>query len=295
MKQLLQLFLLLSFCGLISSCMTISDKAAENKVKSSLIWQQQSDQLISRDELLNKLTKVDVLYLGEAHDNPVHHQFQLEILEYLYAKDKLAGVVMEMLTADKQTKVDQAYGHMNTQAELYSWLNWQQVKGWNWDFYGPMMWLAIKHDIPLRAGNINKKQVMTLYRSSAKPNPQGPYASNVRKVLAKPIQESHCNKIDPNTLVAMVNIQQARDKKLAEEALKSRGGVTVVITGAYHARKDVGSPQFAQWLDPEAKVASVIFVESSSDKESIWYEGSKRWGDWLWLTPKADTERPSCG
>ncbi|MCX4026331.1 ChaN family lipoprotein [Endozoicomonas sp. SM1973] len=305
MSKLLKLSWLFCFYSVISGCAATVEKQSEKP-----IWQQQNSQLITEADLLKKLPEVDVLYLGEAHDNPVHHQHQLAILEYLQAKGELAGVVMEMLNSDQQAKIDGAYGKVNSQTELYNWLEWQQIKGWQWDFYGPMMWLAIKNNIPLKAGNITRKQIMALYHSSTKPKAEGPYIGAIREPLAKRIEEAHCNKIDQKSLVAMVNIQQARDKKLAEEAVKlsdgMKSGVKVIITGSFHARKDVGSPQFVQWLAPNVNVASVIFIEAneeqlpevSNNKRSTsapWYKGVEPWGDWLWRTPKADTNRPDCG
>ncbi|WP_163835797.1 ChaN family lipoprotein [Spartinivicinus ruber] len=294
MSKLLKLSWLFCFYSVISGCAATVEKQPENP-----IWQQQNAQLIAEEELLKKLPKVDVLYLGEAHDNPIHHQNQLAILEYLQKKGKLTGVVMEMLNTDQQAKIDQAYGKVKSQTELYKWLEWQDVKGWQWEFYGPMMWLAINNNIPLKAGNITRKQVMGLYHNSTRPKAEGPYADSIRAPLAKRIEEAHCNKIDAKSLEAMVNIQQTRDKKLAEEAVKLNGGVTVVITGSYHARKDVGSPRFAKWLAPEIRIASVIFVETFEGQQSqadiTWYQDLEQWGDWLWLTPKANTDRPDCG
>ena len=57
----------------------------------------------SPEVILSELAKADVVYLGETHDNPQHHQTQLQIIQKLYQRHQKIAIALEMFQRPYQS------------------------------------------------------------------------------------------------------------------------------------------------------------------------------------------------
>ena len=126
----------------------------------------------------------------------------------------------------------------------------------------------------------------------AEPSPE------TRSAMALEIRESHCGKAPESILDRMVDIQWARDARMA--ASLARGGQrdgAVLIAGAGHARRDRGVPAHLARQAPDAGVASAAFLEVDPAAVKPGDYAARLAGDtlpfdYVWFTPKIDDVDP---
>jgi hypothetical protein len=94
----------------------------------------------------------------------------------------------------------------------------------------------------------------------------------------------------------MLAAQRLRDAYLADALIGAAGRPAVLITGGGHARLDYGVPFYLGVRAPEARVVSIGLTEVVADAtEPTAYartEGTVPAFDFLWFTPRTDTEDP---
>src|SRR5206468_10642865 len=89
-----------------------------------------------------------------------------------------------------------------------------------------------------------------------------PLSPEMREAMRRELDESHCGTMDGVALERMVDIQWARDARMAEALV--RGGQrdgALLIAGAGHVRTDRGVPLHLQRRAPSVPVVSLAFLE----------------------------------
>ncbi|MBU2963823.1 ChaN family lipoprotein [Citreicella sp. C3M06] len=207
------------------------------------------------------LYAAEVVFLGEAHDNPGHHARQAALVAEL---DPTA-LVFEMLSREQATQVRAE--DRTDQARLEALLGWE-ASGWpDFAMYYPIFEAAPEAAI---YGAALPRDEAREARDAPLAGVFGPSAGfyGLDEDLPPQMQAmredlqmaAHCNSLPPELLPMMVDIQRLRDARLAETALEAyaiHGGPVVVITGNGHARTDWGAPMLARMAAPEVKVAAL--------------------------------------
>lgn len=211
----------------------------------------------------------DVLFLGERHDNPHHHERQAEWV----AQVQPTALVFEMLTASQASRVNP--GIRNNEGELEAALGWQD-SGWpDFSMYYPIFAAAPQAKIygaAVPRATAQKAMTDGIAQSF------GPDAStyNLTVQLSEDQQaereamqaRAHCGMLPDTLLPTMVSIQRLRDAQLARTAVSAfedTGGPVVVITGNGHARLDWGAPFILSKAVPNLRVFSLGQGETQSD------------------------------
>lgn len=211
--------------------------------------------------VLDDLPAVDVMILGEIHDNPAHHANQAAALRHLQPR----VIVFEMLTEDQAAIVTP--GLRRDEAALAAALNWQ-ASGWpDFAFYYPLFVAAPQAHI--YGAMVARDDIGTAIQGDAAAA-FGPDAA--RFGLVEPLpedqqarrekvqMEAHCNALPPEVLPGMVMVQRLRDAALARavsRAFDATGGPVAVITGNGHARIDWGVPAVLRRAAPELTVLAL--------------------------------------
>jgi hypothetical protein len=111
------------------------------------------------------------------------------------------------------------------------------------------------------------------------------------------IRAAHCGAMSDARVAAMVTAQRARDAEMAERLVAGQRDGAVLIAGAGHVRADQGVPRGLAALAPEARVASVAFLEVA-DGWTAPADYAARFGaprlpfDYVWFTARADNADP---
>lgn len=204
---------------------------------------------------------VDVVFLGELHDNPAHHLRQAEIVTELAPR----ALVFEMLT---QAQADVVTPELvKDAAALEAALNWN-ASGWpEFSMYYPIFaaapeaayfGAAVPRDVARAA---MAEGLHTSFRGDVEdyglttPLPEEQQAQREALQLA-----AHCDAMPEEMLPVMVDIQRLRDAELAYSAVQAfdaHGGPVVVITGNGHARRDWGAPVYLMEAAPGLRIAAL--------------------------------------
>ncbi|UVK98009.1 ChaN family lipoprotein [Pseudomonas sp. B21-048] len=257
--------LLLSGCQRVSAPPPVSGEILDLR----------SGQALTAQELLARLAKPSRLIVGEQHDNRDHHQLQLWLLQALGKRRPQGSLLLEMLRPDQQARVDHVRHASPLPADLPNALAWQS--GWDWNLYGPIVGFALTQPYPLLAANLDTLEIRTVY---AKPPTLSGSRSNapmVKETLLAQISDSHCGLLPTSQMPAMLAVQQQRDRRMAERLLAAPTP-SLLIAGAYHARKDVGVPIHVLDLgEPEAPMVLMLAEQGA--------EVTPAMADYVWYAP----------
>ncbi len=262
------------------------------------IWDSRRQQFATPEELFAGLREARFLLLGEKHDNADHHRLQLSVLESLIAAEALAGVAFEMIDASRAPKLegvsDRAFA---SEEELRAWLEWDD--GWRWEFYAPLLRASLDAALPLAAANIDERAIMDIYQGAGPVLPAGIFDRAAMDKLRADIDESHCGLLPESQFPAMVRVQQTRDLAMANalRSLADDDGAALLVAGNYHARQDLGAPNFLLALDAgisREEIVSLAFLEVEPDATAP-ASYLERFGgiaehDYLWFTPATEEQ-----
>lgn len=254
------------------------------------VWSAREAQSISPELLLQRLSEANFVILGEKHDNPDHHSLQRYVLSQMAAHTTIDSVSFEMLDSSQQIAVDSlTSANISSLDELGNALGWDE-QGWDWAFYGPIIQDSLLSGAVVRSANISSDEMMAVYADQSYGAAEGILDEAQVQRLHQEIDESHCGMLPESQFPAMVAVQQARDAAMAQ-SLVSDGvgfnGVRVLLAGNFHARRDLGVPNY---VGPEhGELITVAFIEVSpeSDQAREYLESFSATTpyDYVWFTP----------
>ncbi|MFJ2487174.1 ChaN family lipoprotein [Pseudomonas sp. NPDC087639] len=240
-----------------------------------------SGQVLTAQQLLTRLAEPQRLIIGEQHDNADHHAAQLWLLQSLGKQRPQGSLLLEMLTPDQQPKVDALRQSASQPDNLPDALAWQE--GWDWSLYGPIVRFALTQPYPLLAANLDNNEIRSFYRNPSVMPGERSNAQSVKTVLLEQISDSHCGLLPESQMPAMLAVQQQRDRRMAERLLAAPTP-SLLLAGAWHARKDVGVPLHVVDLGATQAPAVLMLAEQGA-------EVTAAMADYVWYTsamPKRD-------
>lgn len=245
-----------------------------------------SGQSLQPVQLIEALVQVEQLLVGEQHDNLDHHALQLWLLQALQQRRAQGSLLLEMLEPAQQpavTRTRQLLAEREEVASVRESLGWQE--GWPWQLYGALVTYALEQAYPLLAANIDRQEMLKIYR---KPPALEGTASNqpgVRMALIEQLRESHCGMLGDDRLPAMLAVQQQRDRRMAE-ALLGAPQPSMLLAGSFHVRRDLGVPLHLQDLGAGERTRVLLLLPAGSAVDASM-------ADYVWFTA-APPERDYC-
>ncbi|NIO10169.1 MAG: hypothetical protein GTO40_20060 [Deltaproteobacteria bacterium] len=248
------------------------------------------------------------IILGENHDNADHHRLQADMLRRLVKAGRRPAVGFEMLDLDDEPTIAQHLAMAPRDAKgLGDALNWGK-RGWpDWRYYQPIAQIALNAGLPIFAANLRRSTTRILRRQGIEGLPSElvhelgldrPLPPDLRKRMANDIRQAHCGYALKDYLENMIAIQRARDTRMAERMIETgRGDGSVLVAGAGHGRTDYGVPAHLRAMGGDRSIFSLAFMEvqdgQSSPKEfAAGYEGGHLPFDYIWFTPRRNSQNP---
>jgi uncharacterized iron-regulated protein len=267
----------LLFCVFLSGCQALPPlptwQAPNGRDHADLgvIRDLHSGEQLTPEQLIERLAPAPRVLVGEQHDNPDHHALELWLLQALEQKRAQGSVLMEMLNPDQQAKVDQARGH--EVADLPAALAWQ--KNWEWSMYGPIVRHALAQPYPLLAANLDRSEIMGIYKTRPVLAGSASTAPSVQAPLLEQIRESHCGLLPEEQLPSMLAVQQQRDRRMAQRLLAAPQPA-LLFAGAFHVRRDLGVPLHLGDLGVGQGSVSLVLAEvgkpvPATSADYVWY------------------------
>ncbi|ASQ15821.1 hypothetical protein BJM06_a00177 (plasmid) [Enterobacter cloacae] len=222
-----------------------------------------SNKTITKQELLAELAAARQLIIGEKHDNAGHHQIELWLIQNLPIRRPQGSVLLEMLTADQQPRVNQVKRWLKDDPvvrddRVQELLNWQ--KGWPWEMYGDIVMQALRAPYPLLNANIDRDRIKALYKKNEFPEGKKSTAPAVQEALRETIIAMHEGNIEGQQLASMLSVQQQRDRYMARQLLDAPAP-SLLIAGGYHASKSIGVPLHIEDLAPGTQPVVLMLAE----------------------------------
>ena len=278
--------LLLTSLITVSACSSIEQKTApitpSLMITSANIIDTQTGQSITAETLLTQLASQSRVIIGEKHDNQYHHDIEYWLMTELPKKRPQGAVLLEMLTPNQQSLVDNTKKRYSgseylRDERLMAALKWNS--GWPWKWYGNIVKAGLSADYPLLAANIDRSEISSAYKNP--PIIDGMHSTDpsVHQLIQKTIELSHGGELDKTQAEKMTVIQQLRDRAMAKSLLDAPAPA-LLIAGSFHATKVMGVPLHVADLAPNENVTVVIMAEEGSDVTSVH-------ADYLWITPVA--------
>lgn len=100
-----------------------------------------------------------VWLLGEQHDQPAHHAWQLEVLSVLYAREPRLAIAMEMFPREAQPALDDWVAGNIDWPSLLASSRWEETWGFPAELYRPLLEFARLHRIRVVAMNVHPSAI----------------------------------------------------------------------------------------------------------------------------------------
>ncbi|AYC31687.1 iron(III) ABC transporter [Pseudomonas cavernae] len=267
---------LLAACQSVPPLPTWQSPEGREHAELGVIRDLRSGELLTPQQLVERLAAAPRVLVGEQHDNPDHHALQLWLLKALAERRVQGSLLLEMLNPDQQAKVEQVRAELKAgqpPADLASALAWQ--KNWDWALYGLIVSYALAQPYPLLAANLDRSEILRIYREQPLLNGKVSTAPGVREPLLAQVRESHCGLLPEAQLPAMLAVQQQRDRRMAERLLAAPPPA-LLFAGAFHVRRDLGVPLHLTDLGAASGNLVLVLAEVGKPVEAeqadfVWY------------------------
>jgi len=221
--------------------------------------------------------------LGEVHDNAAVHEARYEALRRAVERGWRPAIAMEQFDRERQADLDAARkqrphdaGYLIAQAS-------PAKSSWNWDYYRPVVALALQYDLPIVAANLSRtdaSKVARLGYAAVLPEPlisryrlDQPLDAALQAGQRDAIDRGHCGQLPAAVLDGMVKAQVARDVVMAEALRPYRERGAVLLAGNGHVRRDLGVPR---WLAGTLSVGLVEQADAQAYDRSQQFAAAQR-------------------
>ena len=110
-------------------------------------------------DIFHTLSKTKVVLLGEDHDNPEHHRWQLQTMSAIYALEPKMVLGFEAFPRSTQKILDQWVAGEIKEKDFLEAVDWDKIWRFNKDYYMPMFHFARMNRIPMYALNVDRSLV----------------------------------------------------------------------------------------------------------------------------------------
>ena len=283
MVVILAPLLLLSGCGTMST--PLADSDTQQTEKKHKILQTASGQMIPETALIEQLLQARVIYLGEKHDNPHHHNLQKRVVETLIAAGKQPAIGFEFFSQDQTGwlmnysvgKPSSFVMHGHKKPEPGEYLRKQL--GWktrpDWPFYFPLIKLARQHHLAVFGADLATGTRVRLTRNDLETlsaleksqlSPTNFHHKDYQQLMFKQLASSHCNMASKSLLERLYTTWIARNDAMATAINlmlpATESDPVIMILGAGHTRHNMGVYERVASLNPGIRQINLAFQET---------------------------------
>ncbi len=250
--------------------------------------------------LIDQLKTVDVIFVGEVHNNPEHHLIQVQLLQALAAGSASPPAVgMEFFDTTRQPALDRFMDGDLDETAFLEQVDWKKSWRFPYRLYRPILWTSKDKGTALLGINAPSPVVKKVARSGLKSltaEERQQVARHMdlddqahREYLESIFEQHQTNKNLKHGMQNFEHFYQAQcvwDETMAEtiaDYMKAHGGRMVVFTGNGHIVNKFGIPdRVLRRVD--VKIATIVLFPLT-ERTTI----NKRMADYVWLTSDSKT------
>ena len=268
------------------------------------IFSNSGEKIETLEALVDRLSKNDVVFFGEIHDDIIAHGLESEILSRLSSRWEKTALSLEMFEADGQRSLNSFLEGKISEDEFK-----QSVSLWgNYDTdYRVMVEFAKLKKIPVIAGNIPRRLAKLvssnglsawdeLSKTEKQYLPRETFFKNdrYRELFEMTMKDNPMMKRMPD--VSMDNLYHAqcvKDEKMAESSVdflnKNSDCKVFVVNGSFHSDYHLGTVQKLKLRMSELKIVTISAI-SVDDISGINPKEYSEKADFIIFTQKNSTE-----
>lgn len=133
---------------------TVPVKNTSTAVELGTIISAQTGKTVTFDELMNDLDNSQIVFIGERHDNPSHHDIQLKIIEAVFKNHHSMKVGMEMFDRSYQPVLDLWSAGLLQEENFLRKVHWYANKEMDFALYRNILLFIKENRIKIVALNI---------------------------------------------------------------------------------------------------------------------------------------------
>jgi uncharacterized iron-regulated protein len=285
------MLLLATGCATQPKHLTITDIPAT--YPAGTIISTATNKTLSEPELLTDLGAARIVYVGEQHTDPDHHDIQLKIIRALHAENPDLSVGMEMFAHTYQPVLEQWAAGSLTEETFRERTHWYANWRFNYALYKPTLDFCREQHIPLIGLNIPAHlpaKISTGGIDSLLPEEREHLAAEIdlsNEAHRKYIREVFDGHRIPGRekFEYFYMAQCTWEDSMADRIAKTiNDAVMVVLLGNGHIREGFGVPQraFARTKLPYATIYPA----------TVGSQVTSTYADYIWVTPP-QTDRPA--
>ena len=281
--------------GILAGALLLSGCAGAGAVpdtagsaRAATVIRPEADVAVSARLVATRARGAEVIYLGELHDNPLHHAIQTRVIEALLRDGSRPAIAFEMIPETRQATLEAAVRSDADPAEVDRQLGWT-ARGWP-DFaaYWPLFELARKHGLPVVATDLDPTVNRRISRDGLGAAGEDP--ARLRSALpddpvrdqaiTRRIRSAHCDRISESRAGRMLESWYARNVVIARRVSMAleRAPQVVVIIGRGH-QSPGGVPEQVEALRRGTRQLVVALFEGETDGPP------EPMADIVWVTP----------
>lgn len=235
---------------------------------------------------------VRYVYLGEEHDNPLHHQMQADVIRALVAAGRDVAVGMEQFQRPVQSALDGWTLGWYTDEEFIAKSDWKKQWGMDYSLYKPIFDAVKENHLPLLGLNIPRDWVRSVGKGGFAALPPDaktelPASMSLANKDHREIFWSLMGGHPPMPEAAQENMYSAQvlwDEAMADTAVKymqtrpSSKSVIVIVAGSGHVMYRQGINWRVKGRTGDNGITLVMGAESAAR------EVSQGLGEFFYLT-----------
>src|SRR5665648_88037 len=218
-------------------------------------------------DMLKEISKADMVFFGELHDNPVAHWLEIELTKELFAiKGGNLILAAEMFETDNQLIIDEYFaGIINEssfEAEVRKWNNYATD-------YKPLLNFAKEKGLKFVASNIPRRYA-SIVSTGGFEALQKISAEGLKYIAPLPVEydpELPCYK-DMLTMSGIPKVhsgenfpkaQAIKDATMAKSIVNNwrKGQMVIHFNGSYHSDRKMGIIWYLNNYNPDIKFATI--------------------------------------
>ncbi|MCP4372003.1 MAG: ChaN family lipoprotein [Deltaproteobacteria bacterium] len=279
----------LTSCAVTQNKLFIKDIAGS--FEAGTIVSAKTGQPVLFDALVTDLSGVRIVFVGENHTDPVHHEIQLKVIKKLYKINPDIAVGMEMFDYTYQGVLDQWSNGMLDQEEFLEKTHWYANWRYNFALYKDILDFIKEKKIKLVGLNvpsyiparIRVGGIKNLSINDKKHLPDKIDTSNsAHRNYVKGVFTLHHHKVRKN-FEYFYEAQCVWEEIMAQSIVRSmKNDKIVVLSGNGHIIRKFGIPDrvFSRIKEP----FRTIFPARSGSEVKLSY------ADYIWVTPQKITK-----